>query len=108
MHARPLIRIAPPTAEELGRVDICEVREIGSTTVTVFEQTTEATPVCTILLRYDSLELLPLVFMASVVPLKTFWMICLVQLIVASIPTSPSLRTSVSAQVPALLRWSSG
>jgi len=51
IRAEPLIRIAPPTAEQIGYVEECAVEEIGSTQVTIIRQSKEESGVSTIVLR---------------------------------------------------------
>eukprot|EP01128_Nolandella_sp_AFSM9_P004863 TRINITY_DN2277_c0_g1_i2.p1 TRINITY_DN2277_c0_g1~~TRINITY_DN2277_c0_g1_i2.p1 ORF type:complete len:568 (-),score=176.78 TRINITY_DN2277_c0_g1_i2:114-1733(-) len=51
IKASPLIRIAPPTQEQIGLVDYVAVKELGSTTITVFKQTEDTSQISTILVR---------------------------------------------------------
>ncbi|TPX41148.1 hypothetical protein SeMB42_g05711 [Synchytrium endobioticum] len=50
-NATALTRLGPPTAEEMGYVDVCETVEIGSDRCTVFRQEAESSKTATIVVR---------------------------------------------------------
>jgi len=51
-RATGLLSLAPPTAEEMGYIDLCKVEELGSTKITVFQQLTDGQAgLATIVLR---------------------------------------------------------
>eukprot|EP01029_Cantina_marsupialis_P028342 TRINITY_DN776027_c0_g1_i1.p1 TRINITY_DN776027_c0_g1~~TRINITY_DN776027_c0_g1_i1.p1 ORF type:complete len:543 (-),score=185.06 TRINITY_DN776027_c0_g1_i1:155-1747(-) len=53
-----LVRVGPPTEEEKGYVDLCEVQGIGGSYVTVFSQDTDDSRIATIVLRGPTPSLL--------------------------------------------------
>uniref|UniRef100_A0A6B2L166 CCT-theta n=1 Tax=Arcella intermedia TaxID=1963864 RepID=A0A6B2L166_9EUKA len=50
-NCKPMMRIAGPSAEEMGYIDECVVEEIGGTVVTVLRQENSKTGIATILVR---------------------------------------------------------
>jgi len=55
--ATPLVKLGPPTPEELGRADIVTVEEIGSTRVTIFRQESDESGISTIVVRASTSNL---------------------------------------------------
>jgi len=56
--ATALVRLAPPSAEEIGKADIVTVEELGSTKVTIFRQEKEESLISSIVLRGSTQNIL--------------------------------------------------
>jgi len=56
--ATALVRLAPPSAEEIGKVDVVTVEELGSTRVTIFRQEKEDSAISSIVLRGSTQNIL--------------------------------------------------
>ena len=56
--ATAMVRVGPPTADELGYADVVEVRDISSRRVVVFQQHDEESRIATIILRGSTMNLL--------------------------------------------------
>ncbi|TPX36943.1 hypothetical protein SmJEL517_g00970 [Synchytrium microbalum] len=57
-NATALTRLGPPTAEEMGYVDVCETVEIGSDRCTVFRQEEDSSKTATIVIRGNTMNAL--------------------------------------------------
>jgi len=55
--ATPLVKLGPPSPEELGHADIVTVEEIGSTQVTIFRQDSDESGISTIVVRSSTSNL---------------------------------------------------
>ncbi len=56
--ATALVRVGPPTPDEMGHADRVSVQELGGRKVTVFEQLDEDSAVSTIVLRASTMNIL--------------------------------------------------
>ena len=56
--ATALVRVGPPTPDELGYADLVTVQELGSKKITVFQQLDEESAVATIVLRGSTMNIL--------------------------------------------------
>ncbi len=56
--ATALVRVGPPTPDELGYADLVVVQELGSKKITVFQQLDEESAVSTIVLRGSTMNIL--------------------------------------------------
>jgi len=55
--ATPLVKLGPPSPEELGHADVVTVEEIGSTRVTIFRQESDESGISTIVVRSSTSNL---------------------------------------------------